>query len=121
MSGARAWRVGAGALFALVVAIASAQTMLPKSVDTPALTMTGIGDPTAPPGSARKPLPALVPTDAMAMTPAATISKASKVVIEARVSKSGDVKAQTGDLTGVSAPVAPGAKDVRVIIDRVIP
>ncbi|MFO1306215.1 MAG: c-type cytochrome biogenesis protein CcmI [Burkholderiales bacterium] len=60
-------------------------------------------------------------TDAMAMTPAATISKASKVVIEARVSKSGDVKAQPGDLTGVSAPVAPGAKDVRVIIDRVIP
>ena len=68
MSGARAWRVGAGALFAVVVAIASAQTMLPKSVDTPALTMTGIGEPTAPHGSARKPLPALVPTDAMAMT-----------------------------------------------------
>lgn len=60
-------------------------------------------------------------TDAMAMTPAATISKAGKVVIEARVSKSGDVKAQSGDLTGTSAPVAPGAKDVRVTIDRVIP
>lgn len=60
-------------------------------------------------------------TDAMAMTPTATISKASKVVIEARVSKSGNVVPQSGDLTGASAPVAPGARDVRVTIDRVVP
>ncbi len=60
-------------------------------------------------------------TDAMAMTPAATISKAAKVVIEARVSKSGNVVAQSGDLSGTSAPVAPGSRDVRVTIDRVVP
>ena len=60
-------------------------------------------------------------TDEMAMSPAATISKAGKIVIEARVSKSGDVKAQPGDLAGVSAPVAPGARGVRVTIDRVVP
>jgi cytochrome c-type biogenesis protein CcmH len=60
-------------------------------------------------------------TDAMAMTPAATISKAAKVVIEARVSKSGNVVAQPGDLSGTSAPVAPGSRDVRVMIDRVVP
>jgi cytochrome c-type biogenesis protein CcmH len=60
-------------------------------------------------------------TDAMAMTPAATISKAGKVVIEARVSKSGNVAAQPGDLSGVSSPVAPGAREVRVTIDRVVP
>jgi cytochrome c-type biogenesis protein CcmH len=60
-------------------------------------------------------------TDEMAMSPAATISKAGKVVIEARVSKSGDVKPQAGDLTGMSPAVAPGATDVRVTIDRVVP
>ena len=60
-------------------------------------------------------------TDEMAMSPAATISKAGKVVIEARVSKSGEVKPQAGDLAGTSAPVAPGATDVRVTIDRVVP
>ena len=60
-------------------------------------------------------------TDEMAMSPAATISKAGKVVIEARVSKSGDVKPQRGDLSGTSATVNPGAKDVRVTIDRVVP
>ena len=60
-------------------------------------------------------------TDAMAMTPAATISGAAKVVIEARVSKSGDVVARPGDLSGVSAAVAPGARDVRVVIDKVVP
>jgi cytochrome c-type biogenesis protein CcmH len=60
-------------------------------------------------------------TDEMAMTPAATISKAGKVVIEARVSKSGSVSAQAGDLSGVSGPIDPGARDVRVTIDRVMP
>ena len=60
-------------------------------------------------------------TDAMAMTPAATISGAGKIVIEARVSKSGDVVARPGDLSGVSATVAPGARDVRVVIDKVVP
>jgi cytochrome c-type biogenesis protein CcmH len=60
-------------------------------------------------------------TDEMAMSPAAMISKAGKVVIEARVSKSGDVKPQAGDLAGSSAAVAPGATDVRVTIDRVVP
>jgi cytochrome c-type biogenesis protein CcmH len=60
-------------------------------------------------------------TDDMAMSPAATISKAGKVVVEARVSKSGEVKPQAGDLAGASAPVTPGATDVRVTIDRVVP
>jgi len=60
-------------------------------------------------------------TDDMAMTPAATISKAAKVVIEARVSKTGNVVPQPGDLSGTSAPVAPGARNVRVTIDRVVP
>ena len=60
-------------------------------------------------------------TDEMAMSPAATISKASKVIVEARVSKSGNVKPQAGDLAGTSAAVAPGARGVTVTIDRVVP
>ena len=60
-------------------------------------------------------------TDEMAMSPAATISKAGKVVIEARISKSGDVKPHPGDLAGTSTAVAPGATDVRITIDRVVP
>ena len=59
-------------------------------------------------------------TDAMAMSPAATISKAKKIVVEARVSKSGNVAPQPGDLAGSSAVVAPGATNVRVSIDRVV-
>ena len=64
---------------------------------------------------------AFVLNDEMAMSPAATISKAGKVVVEVRVSKSGDVKPQAGDLAGTSPPVAPGTRDVRVTIDRVLP
>ncbi len=60
-------------------------------------------------------------TDAMAMSPANTISKAKRIVVEARVSKSGNVAPQPGDLAGTSAPVAPGASNVRVSIDRIIP
>ena len=60
-------------------------------------------------------------SDAMAMSEATTISKAKRIVVEARVSKSGNAMLQPGDLSGTSAPVAPGARDVRVTIDRVVP
>jgi cytochrome c-type biogenesis protein CcmH len=60
-------------------------------------------------------------TDAMAMSPDARISGAKQVVVEVRVSKSGQVAPQPGDLAGSSTPVAPGANDVRVTIDRVLP
>jgi len=64
---------------------------------------------------------AFVLSDDMAMTPAAKISKAGKVIVEVHVSKSGDVKPQAGDLTGTSAVVAPGTRDIKVTIDRVVP
>ena len=60
-------------------------------------------------------------TDAMAMTPAQTISLAKSVVVEARISKAGNAAAQPGDLRGQSAPLAPGATNVRIVIDQVIP
>ena len=60
-------------------------------------------------------------SDEMAMNPSATISKAGKVVVEVRVSKTGDVKPQAGDLAGASVPVAPGTRNLRVTVDRVVP
>jgi cytochrome c-type biogenesis protein CcmH len=59
--------------------------------------------------------------DAMAMTPNNTISRAKTVVVEARISKSGNAIPQSGDLRGVSQPVKPGAGNVRIVIDQVVP
>jgi cytochrome c-type biogenesis protein CcmH len=56
--------------------------------------------------------------DTMAMTPSAKLSTASRVVIGARISRSGNAQPSSGDLEGFSQEVAPGAKGVRVIIDR---
>jgi cytochrome c-type biogenesis protein CcmH len=59
--------------------------------------------------------------DSMAMAPGATISSASKVVVEARVSKSGTANPASGDLVGKSPPVAPGSANIHVRIDAVNP
>ncbi len=64
---------------------------------------------------------AFVLDDSLGMTPAATLSGTPSVVIEARVSKAGGAVTQSGDLIGTSKPVAPGAKDVAVVIDKVVP
>ena len=60
-------------------------------------------------------------TDAMAMAPGMTISRAKNVVVEARISKSGNATPQAGDLRGTSTAVAPGANGVRIVIDQVVP
>jgi cytochrome c-type biogenesis protein CcmH len=58
--------------------------------------------------------------DSMAMTPAATLSSASKVVVGARISARGDATPQPGDLQGFSAPVAPGASGLAIRIADVV-
>ena len=58
--------------------------------------------------------------DTMAMAPAAKLSNYPRVVISARVSKSGNANPQPGDLQGASAPVANDASGVRVVIDSVV-
>lgn len=45
---------------------------------------------------------------------------ADKVVVSARISKSGSGRVKPGDLVGQSAPVAPWANDVRLTIDHVV-
>ena len=59
--------------------------------------------------------------DSMGMAPGAKLSGAAAVIVEARVSRSGNALPQSGDFSGKSAPVKPGAAGVQVIIDRVVP
>ncbi len=54
--------------------------------------------------------------DSMAMNPSAKLSDFAEVVVAARVSKSGNVVPQRGDLEGVSKPVHPGASGIKVEI-----
>ena len=58
--------------------------------------------------------------DSMAMAPGMELSAHSRVVVTARVSKSGGVTPQPGDLQGASAPVANDAGGVEVVIDTVV-
>jgi cytochrome c-type biogenesis protein CcmH len=58
--------------------------------------------------------------DTQAMSPGMNLSSVPEVVVVARVSKSGDAKAQNGDLEGTSAPLKVGTKTVTVNIANVL-
>jgi cytochrome c-type biogenesis protein CcmH len=61
--------------------------------------------------------------DRQSMSPAArlsTVPEGSRVVVIARVSRTGEAAARTGDLQGASQPIRPGAAGLRVLIDAVI-
>jgi cytochrome c-type biogenesis protein CcmH len=58
--------------------------------------------------------------DSMAMAPNLRLSGFPRVVVAARVSKSGNATPQPGDLQGASAPVANDASSVTVVIDSVV-
>jgi len=58
--------------------------------------------------------------DSMAMAPGMTISAHARVVVTARVSKSGGATPQPGDLQGASPPVANDASGIQVTIDAVV-
>jgi cytochrome c-type biogenesis protein CcmH len=58
--------------------------------------------------------------DSMAMAQGLTVSAYAKVVVTARVSKSGSAKPGPGDLQGASGPVANDASGVAVTIDSVV-
>jgi cytochrome c-type biogenesis protein CcmH len=58
--------------------------------------------------------------DSMAMAPGATLSGHSRIVVSARISKSGQAIPQAGDLSGQSPVVAPGAQGLTVQISEVV-
>lgn len=61
--------------------------------------------------------------DRMAMSPATRLSAVApgtRVVVLARVSRSGEAAAKAGDLQGASPPVLPGAGDLRILVDTVL-
>jgi cytochrome c-type biogenesis protein CcmH len=60
-------------------------------------------------------------TDAMAMAPGHNLSSAKAVIVEARISKSGNAMPSSGDLVGRSASVAPGASHVQIQINTALP
>ena len=59
--------------------------------------------------------------DSLAMAPTMKISGADAVRIEARISRSGNALPQSGDLVGVSDVVKPGARGLKIVIDKVVP
>ena len=56
----------------------------------------------------------------MAMASGMTVSAFPRLVVTARVSKSGNPKPAPGDLQGASAPIANDARGVTVVIDQVV-
>lgn len=58
--------------------------------------------------------------DSMAMAPTAKISDHARIVVLARISKSGDALPQPGDLFGQSTEVAPGASGITILISDVV-
>jgi cytochrome c-type biogenesis protein CcmH len=58
--------------------------------------------------------------DSMAMTPGRELSSVERVVVGARVSKSGSATPQAGDLEGASQVIQPGARGVIITIDSAV-
>lgn len=59
--------------------------------------------------------------DSMAMVPQMKLSALSAVVVGARISKRGDATPASGDLQGLSAPVAVGSRDLKLEITEELP
>lgn len=59
--------------------------------------------------------------DSLAMGPGMGLSSAKQVVVGARISRSGQAMPQSGDLEGLSAPVAVGSQGVVVEISKSLP
>lgn len=59
--------------------------------------------------------------DAQAMAADHTLSSQPQVVLEARISRSGNALPQSGDLFGRTVPLANTAQGVRLVIDQIVP
>lgn len=63
----------------------------------------------------------IVLDESMAMVPGMSLREFPQVVVEARISRSGDATSQPGDLIGHSGPVSTASDDpIRIVIDRLV-
>ena len=60
---------------------------------------------------------AFVLDDSLAMRPDHRLSGAGEVIVEARISRSGNASPGEGDLVGRTGPVAVGRRDLEIVID----
>lgn len=58
--------------------------------------------------------------DSMAMSPQFKLSTVGRVVVGARISKSGDALARAGDLEGLSAPISTKSGNVKITINSIV-
>jgi len=58
--------------------------------------------------------------DSMAMAPQMKISNFDKVMVVARISKSGQPMPQSGDVQGMSQPIKPGTHGLKISIDTLV-
>jgi cytochrome c-type biogenesis protein CcmH len=140
--------VGSGGTGSMAKAVGSAQTQERPQVQASKLTVSGTVTLAAalikkvqptdtvfvvarPPTGSRMPLAALrvqvkdLPLqftldDSMGMSPTARLSAAGKVIVSARVSKSGNAIPEKGDLSGETAPVVVGAKSLAIEINTAV-
>jgi cytochrome c-type biogenesis protein CcmH len=108
-------RVDIDAALAGKVAPTDAVFIFARAVDGPRMPLAVLRIP------ARELPKQFVLDDSMGMAPGMKLSTARAVVVEARISKSGNALPQPGDLSGHSGPVKPGASAVHVTIDQVVP
>ncbi|MHB1085187.1 MAG: c-type cytochrome biogenesis protein CcmI [Thiobacillus sp.] len=59
--------------------------------------------------------------DSNSMAPGMKLSAFPAVMVVARISKSGNASAQSGDLEGSVGPISPGTQNIQIGIDKVIP
>lgn len=57
--------------------------------------------------------------DSLAMSPDHKVSKFAKLLVEARISPTGQAVAQAGDLLSSAQTVALGTKDLRLVVDQI--
>jgi cytochrome c-type biogenesis protein CcmH len=58
--------------------------------------------------------------DANAMDPSRLLSTAGEIVLEARISPSGDAMRKPGDLIGEAVAAKPGSTGITLVVDRVV-
>jgi cytochrome c-type biogenesis protein CcmH len=114
-AGAIAGRVDISPTLAAKVALTDTVFIFARAVDGPRIPLAVLRIPA-------KELPKeFVLDDSMGMAPGAKLSTTAAVVVEARISKSGNALPQAGDLAGKSAPVKPGTAGIKLTIDQVVP